>query len=76
MSPVDEAAQDLWDEYTKYKEAMFAKTNIPTAPWIIIQANKKTEARVEVTEHILCTIPYTDKGEVVFHDSNATPQAT
>ena len=76
MSPVDEAAQDLWDEYTKYKEAMFAKTNIPTAPWIIIQANKKTEARVEVTEHILRTIPYADKGEVLYRDSNTTPSPT
>ena len=26
MSPVDERAQELWDEYTKYKDAMFEKT--------------------------------------------------
>ncbi len=68
MSPVDERAQELWNEYTKYKEAMFAKTNIPTAPWIIVQADKKTDARLASTEHILKTIPYPDKGEVVYKD--------
>lgn len=73
MSPVDEAAQGLWDEYTKYKEAMFAKTNSPSAPWVIVEANKKTNARIVVTEHILRTIPYTDKGEVIDEDIYSNP---
>lgn len=58
MTPVDEKAQSLWDEYTVYKERMFAKTNTKNAPWIIIKADRKTEARIEAIEHVLKTIPY------------------
>ena len=58
MSPVDERAQELWDEYTKYKEEMFAKTDTEIAPWIIIDANKKTDARLKAIDHLLGLIPY------------------
>lgn len=58
MSPVDEKAQKLWDEYSRYKEAMFEKTNTERCPWVIIEANRKTVARIAATKHILKTIPY------------------
>ena len=58
MTPVDERAQDLWDDYTKYKKEMFAKSNTKLAPWTIIDANKKTSARIEALEQILSRIPY------------------
>ena len=60
ITPVDEKAQELWDEYTKYKKWMFEKTNMPGSPWIIIDANRKTVARIKATEHILNIIPYED----------------
>lgn len=58
MTAVDEAAQGLWDEYTKYKQRMFKKTNLLRSPWVILQANRKTKARIEAIKHILKTIPY------------------
>ncbi|NND80048.1 MAG: polyphosphate kinase 2, partial [Maribacter sp.] len=58
--PMDESARKLWDVYTKYKEVMLRDTNTDHAPWIIIDANKKTEARIAAIEHILKTIPYND----------------
>lgn len=58
MSAVDERAQNLWDNYTRYKEIMLKETNTAHAPWIIIEANRKTEARLAVIEQILKTIPY------------------
>lgn len=58
MSPVDERAQELWDEYTKYKKVMFEKTNTELCPWIIIDANVKTKARIKALEHILENVPY------------------
>jgi len=48
----------LWDDYTSYKAKMFEKTNTEIAPWIIIKANKKSKARVEVIEKLLELIPY------------------
>jgi len=58
MTSVDENAQKLWDEYTEYKLRMFDKTNTSTAPWVIIEANKKTNARIEALQYILDNVPY------------------
>ncbi|SEC90350.1 polyphosphate kinase 2, PA0141 family [Tenacibaculum sp. MAR_2009_124] len=64
MTPVDERAQELWDEYTKYKRTMFSKTNTKTSPWKVIRANRKTIARINVINHILKSIPYDKHTEV------------
>ena len=61
MTAVDLRAQGLWDEYTFYKEKMFDKTNLDECPWIIIDANRKTSARIKATEHILKVIPYEEE---------------
>jgi polyphosphate kinase 2 len=58
MTPVDEKAQALWEEYTTYKEAMFERTNTNLSPWVIVDANEKMDARLNVITHILDTIPY------------------
>lgn len=58
MTPVDEKAQALWDEYTKYKKEMFKETDLEMTPWSIIDANKKTTARSEAIALILNGIPY------------------
>lgn len=58
MSPVDERAQELWDDYTKYKEAMFERTHNDRNPWIIVEANRKTKARLEVMRYLLDRVPF------------------
>lgn len=64
MTSVDEKAQGLWSQYTFYKKRMFKKTNTDNAPWKIINANRKTDARVACIEHILDSIPYDKSLEV------------
>ena len=64
MTKLDEKAQDLWDQYTEYKNAMFEKTNTTISPWKIIRANRKTDARVNVINHILKSIPYDKSLEI------------
>ena len=64
MNKLDEKAQDLWEDYTEYKNAMFQKTNTKISPWKIIRANRKTDARVNVINHILDRIPYDKKLEI------------
>ena len=61
MTAVDEKAQALWDDYTKYKSRMFESTDTEHAPWTIIDANKKTTARLSAIKHILETVPYNTK---------------
>lgn len=58
FSAVDQRAQVLWDEYSKYKNLMFEKTNTEIAPWTIIKANRKTQARIESINLLLKRIPY------------------
>lgn len=58
LTAVDKRAQGLWDDYTKYKNAMYEATNTQLAPWTVIEANKKTKARIAAINHILRTIPY------------------
>ena len=58
ITPVDERAQELWGEYTKFKLAMFEKTNTEISPWEVVDANKKSFARIEVIEKILSRLPY------------------
>lgn len=58
MTPVDEKAQSLWDEYTKYKLRMFEHTNTELVPWKVIKANRKTSARLESLKYILDSVPY------------------
>jgi polyphosphate kinase 2 len=57
ITAVDEKVQELWDDYTNYKQKMFVKTDTEIAPWKIINANKKSPARMEAICHILDTIP-------------------
>lgn len=64
MTPVDERAQELWDDYTEYKRAMFSTTNTEISPWKVIRANRKTEARINAINHILKSIPYDTTIEV------------
>ena len=58
MSPVDEKAQELWENYTDYKKKMFKHTGTNNNPWVVIRANKKTQARIEALEKVLEVIPY------------------
>lgn len=58
MTPTDERAQELWEEYTLYKKRMFEDTNSTRAPWKIIDADKKPKARLAAIMHILDVIPY------------------
>lgn len=58
MTPVDMKAQELWEDYTKYKKRMFEETDTELNPWHIIKANRKTNARLAAMRHLLEQIPY------------------
>ncbi len=59
LTPVDDRAQELWDDYTLYKKRMFEATDRAHASWTVIDANEKSSARLAAIEHILTAIPYT-----------------
>lgn len=60
FSKVDQRAIELWDSYTEYKNRMFEKTNTEISPWIIIKANRKSQARIEAMQKVLELLPYNE----------------
>jgi polyphosphate kinase 2 len=60
LSPMDLQSRVRWEQYTKAKEEMFDRTNIPEAPWYIVEGNDKKRERLNCIEHILTKIPYED----------------
>ena len=58
LSPMDLESRIRWEHYTKAKEEMFERTNIPEAPWYIVEGNDKKRERLNCMEHILSQIPY------------------
>ncbi|MEO9892564.1 polyphosphate kinase 2 [Aurantibacter sp.] len=63
FSPVDMKGQELWDDYTHYKEQMFSKTHTNFSPWIIVKTNDKKQARLESMRYVLSKFDYDRKGE-------------
>ena len=61
LSPMDLQSRVRWEHYTKAKEEMFERTNIPEAPWWVIEGNDKKAARLNCIHHLLTQVPY---GEV------------
>lgn len=58
LSPMDLQSRVRWEHYTKAKEEMFDRTNIPEAPWYIVEGNDKKRARLNCIDHFLSMIPY------------------
>jgi len=69
LSPMDLQSRVRWEHYTKAKEEMFARTNIPEAPWHIVEGNDKKRARLNCIDHFLQQIPY----EPVPHETVTLP---
>jgi polyphosphate kinase len=70
LSPMDLQSRVRWELYTKAKEEMFERTNIPEAPWNILEGNDKKRARLNCIAHLLSQIPY----EEVPHDPITLPE--
>jgi polyphosphate kinase 2 len=60
LSPMDLQSRVRWEQYTKAKEEMFRRTNVPESPWYIVEANDKKRARLNCMAHMLAQIPYED----------------
>ena len=70
LSPMDLQSRVKWEQYTKAKEDMFERTNIPEAPWHIVEGNDKKRARLNCISHLLSLIPY----EAVPHQPIELPE--
>ena len=60
LSPMDMESRVHWEDYTKAKEEMLARTHTDDAPWWVVQAVDKKRARLNMIAHLLSVIPYGD----------------
>ena len=60
LSPMDLESISRWEDYSRAKDDMFVHTDIPEAPWHVVESDDKRRARINMIAHLLSTIPYHD----------------
>jgi polyphosphate kinase 2 len=60
LSPMDMESRIHWEDYTKAKEEMLARTHTADAPWSVVHAVDKKRARLNMIDHLLSRIPHED----------------
>jgi polyphosphate kinase 2 len=58
FSPNDLLTRQKWVEFSKAKDEMFVHTDIPEAPWYVVEADVKRHARLNMIAHLLSVLPY------------------
>jgi polyphosphate kinase 2 (PPK2 family) len=58
LSPMDLESRRRWYEYSRARDDMLAATDTAHAPWCIVEADSKKQARLNCISHLLNNIPY------------------
>ena len=58
LSAIDVESISRWEEYSRAKDEMFVHTDIPEAPWFVVESDDKRRARINMISHLLSSIPY------------------
>jgi polyphosphate kinase 2 len=61
LSETDLASRTRFVDYSRAKDEMFVHTDIPEAPWHVVEADDKKAARINCIAHLLSKIPYEEK---------------
>jgi polyphosphate kinase 2 len=60
LSAMDLESVTRWEDYSRAKDEMFVHTDIPEAPWYVVESEDKRRGRINMIAHLLSTIPYHD----------------
>jgi polyphosphate kinase 2 len=60
LSGMDLESISRWEDYSRAKDEMFVHTDIPEAPWLVVESEDKQRARLNMIAHLLSTIHYYD----------------
>ena len=61
ISPIDAKAIEKWDDYSRARDEMFARTSHKSGPWRIIRADEKKPARLNLIRDLLSSLNYKGK---------------
>ena len=75
LSPIDLAARDKYDAYTKARETMLAATHKKYAPWTLVDFNDQSLGRLTLLQDLLERLPDTrlPQSEIVWPPLAAKP---
>jgi len=65
ISPIDTQATKKWSAYSHARNAMFARTHSVVSPWIVVRANDKRQARLNLIRDLLARLGYPDADETL-----------
>jgi polyphosphate kinase len=60
LSGIDLESITHWEDYSRAKDEMFVHTDIPEAPWYVVESDDKRSARINMIAHLLSTVPYAE----------------
>src|SRR6266550_705446 len=63
LSGTDLYSRTHFVDYSRAKDEMFVHTDIPEAPWFVVEADNKKKARLNCMAHLLSRIPWEPKPE-------------
>jgi polyphosphate kinase 2 len=63
LSPMDLESITRWEEYSRAKDEMMVHTDIPEAPWYVVESDNKKRARLNCIAHLLSVVPYIEVEE-------------
>jgi polyphosphate kinase len=58
LSPMDLESLTRWEEYSRAKDDMFAATDNPDIPWMVVESEDKRRARLNMIAHLLSSVPW------------------
>lgn len=61
ISPIDAEALRRWDDYSRARNQMLARTHNAVTPWKIVRADDKRSARVNLIKDLLLRLDYDGK---------------
>ena len=61
VSPIDLAAVDKFDDYTRARDRMLEMTHTDGAPWTVVLGNDKRRLKLDAIRHVLMLFDYPDK---------------
>ena len=75
-SPMDLESITRWEDYSRAKDEMMVHTDIPEAPWYVVESDDKRRARLNMMAHLLSTIPYAEVPPPTLSSCPTRPPAT
>ena len=58
LSPMDLQSISRWEDYSRAKDQMLVHTDIPEAPWWVVDSDDKRRSRLNMINHLVTSIDY------------------